>query len=84
MGGAVLKVVPMVLILVLTISLVEAFLILPNHLSHSLQKQRARGKHERPPLAFKARFLKRFEAFRNNQLVTAVDAVVRWRYLFLG
>lgn len=82
--GAVLKVVPMVLILVLTISLVEAFLILPNHLSHSLQKQRARGKHERPPLAFKARFLKRFETFRNNQLVTAVDAVVRWRYLFLG
>ncbi|MCW8330328.1 efflux RND transporter permease subunit [Photobacterium sp. SDRW27] len=82
--GAVLKVVPMVLILVLTISLVEAFLILPNHLSHSLQKQRASGRRERPSLAFKARFLKRFEAFRNNQLVTAVDWVVRWRYLFLG
>ena len=36
--GAVLKVVPMVLLLVLTLSLVEAFLILPNHLSHSLEK----------------------------------------------
>lgn len=82
--GAVLKVVPMVLILVLTLSLVEAFLILPNHLSHSLQKQRDRKRRERRPLAFKARFLKRFEAFRNNQLVTAVDVVVRWRYLFLG
>ena len=82
--GAVLKVVPMVLILVLTISLVEAFLILPNHLSHSLQKRHADGRRERPPLRFKARLLQRFEAFRNNQLVTAVEAVVRWRYLFLG
>ena len=35
--GDVLKVVPMVLILVLSVSLVEAFLILPAHLSHSLR-----------------------------------------------
>jgi len=79
--GAVLKVVPQVLILVLTLSLVEAFLILPHHLSHSLQKQK---EHEKPDIAFKVWFLNKFDSFRNNQLVSAVEAVVRWRYLFLG
>ncbi|MFC1502781.1 efflux RND transporter permease subunit [Pseudomonadota bacterium] len=85
--GAVLKVVPQVLILVLTLSLVEAFLILPHHLSHSLKKQSEQGrvaKGEKSNLAFKAWFLNKFEAFRQKQLVTAVEAVVRWRYLFLG
>ncbi|MGF1693064.1 efflux RND transporter permease subunit [Photobacterium kagoshimensis] len=80
--GAVLRVVPQVLILVLTISLIEAFLILPHHLSHSLQKQR--HKEEKPDLKFKRVFLAKFEHFRQHQLLTAVDAVVRWRYLFLG
>lgn len=79
--GAVLKVVPQVLILVLTLSLVEAFLILPHHLSHSLQKQK---ENEKPDIAFKVWFLNKFDSFRNNQLVSAVEAVVRWRYLFLG
>ncbi|MGF1789642.1 efflux RND transporter permease subunit [Photobacterium profundum] len=79
--GAVLKVVPQVLILVLTLSLVEAFLILPRHLSHSLQKQK---ENEKPDIAFKVWFLNKFDSFRNNQLVSAVEAVVRWRYLFLG
>ncbi len=80
--GAVLRVVPQVLILVLTISLIEAFLILPHHLSHSLQKQR--NKEEKPDIKFKRVFLAKFEHFRQHQLVTAVDVVVRWRYLFLG
>jgi multidrug efflux pump subunit AcrB len=79
--GAVLKVVPQVLILVLTLSLVEAFLILPHHLSHSLQKQK---ESEKPDIASKVWFLNKFDSFRNNQLVSAVEAVVRWRYLFLG
>ncbi|MBD1555518.1 efflux RND transporter permease subunit [Vibrio sp. S9_S30] len=78
--GAVLSAVPQVLILVLCLSLVEAFLILPNHLSHSLHKQ----KNDRPPLKFKRILLARFESFRNNQLVFAVTQVVEWRYAFLG
>ncbi|GLQ71289.1 efflux RND transporter permease subunit [Vibrio penaeicida] len=78
--GAVLRAVPQVLILVLCLSLVEAFLILPNHLSHSLHKQ----KNDRPPLKFKRVLLERFESFRNNQLVSAVTKVVEWRYAFLG
>ncbi len=78
--GAVLKAVPQVLILVLTISLVEAFLILPNHLSHSLHKQ----SKEREPLRFKKVLLDRFEHFRNTTLVASVEKVVTYRYAFLG
>lgn len=78
--GAVLKVVPMVLILVLSLSLVEAFLILPNHLRHSLEKHR----EDKQAQAWKQAFLVRFEGFRNHQLVAAVSWAVRWRYLFVG
>ncbi|MGC9402534.1 efflux RND transporter permease subunit [Vibrio genomosp. F10 str. 9ZC157] len=78
--GAVLKAVPQVLILVLVLSLVEAFLILPNHLSHSLHNQ----KNEREPAKFKKALLEKFEQFRNKQLVNAVTKVVEYRYAFLG
>ncbi|KLV02423.1 acriflavin resistance protein [Photobacterium aquae] len=78
--GAVLRVVPQVLILVLTLSLIEAFLILPNHLSHSLQRQSA----ERRSPQWKQRFLARFDHFRNGTLVRWVGRVVEWRYLFVG
>ncbi|MFA0085135.1 efflux RND transporter permease subunit [Vibrio sp. 10N.261.51.F12] len=78
--GAVLKAVPQVLILVLSLSLIEAFLILPSHLSHSLHKQ----KKEKPPIKFKRVLLERFENFRNTTLVNAVDRVVSHRYAFMG
>jgi multidrug efflux pump subunit AcrB len=78
--GAVLSVVPMALLLVLCISLVEAFLILPNHLRHTLQHQGI----ERPTSGFKAKFLDAFESFRLNKLVPAVTFVVKWRYISLG
>jgi multidrug efflux pump subunit AcrB len=78
--GAVLKAVPQVLILVLILSLVEAFLILPHHLAHSLNKKRK----ERPDLKFKKVFLQRFESFRSGPLVRAVDKTVQYRYLFMG
>ncbi|WED27026.1 efflux RND transporter permease subunit [Vibrio sp. DW001] len=78
--GAVLKAVPQVLILVLSLSLVEAFLILPNHLSHSLHK----AKKERQPVKFKRVLLERFEHFRNTTLIRAVDKVVKYRYAFIG
>ena len=78
--GAVLRAVPQVLILVLSVSLIEAFLILPHHLAHSLHRQRK----EREPLAFKRRFLEKFEHFRNVHLVSAVTKVVAYRYAFVG
>ncbi len=85
--GAVLRVVPQVLILVLTLSLVEAFLILPNHLRHSLshrKKESSQNSDHPRKESIKSKFLGKFESFRNNQLVTAVTAVVRWRYAFVG
>lgn len=78
--GAVLKVIPQVLLLVLSLSLVEAFLILPGHLSHSLH----RARQERRPPRFKQRLLQSFEQVRNQHLVRAVEWVVGQRYAFLG
>jgi len=78
--GAVLKAVPQVLILVLSLSLIEAFLILPNHLSHSMHK----AKKEREPMKFKRVLLEKFEQFRNEKLTVAVGKVVEYRYAFLG
>ncbi|GAA5219087.1 efflux RND transporter permease subunit [Corallincola platygyrae] len=77
--GSVLKVVPLTLILILTISLVEAFYILPNHLEHALRKPEPTSNG-----SLRDRFNQRFEQFRNNQLVNTVEWVVRWRYAFLG
>lgn len=78
--GAVLKAVPQVLILVLSLSLIEAFLILPNHLSHSLHKE----KNDKPALRFKVVLLEKFENFRNTTLMNMVEKVVTFRYAFMG
>jgi multidrug efflux pump subunit AcrB len=74
--GKVLKVVPVVLIIVLSVSLVEAFLILPHHLAHAM----VRGE----PGRFRKGFDRRFEAVREHVLGRLVDAAVRWRYLTIG
>ncbi len=77
--GRVLKVMPVVLILVLSVSLIEAFWILPNHLAHSL--------HHYDP-SQRSKFRRRFNAFieklREDFLGRAVDRAVRWRYLIFG
>jgi multidrug efflux pump subunit AcrB len=78
--GAVLSAVPLVLIMVLCISLIEAFLILPHHLHHSLSS----NTKERPVFKFKRVFLVKFEQFRTVHLVRAVTFVVKWRYLSIG
>jgi len=80
--GAVLKAVPQVLLLVLSISLIEAFLILPNHLNHSLHAQES--KEHKPDPAFKKAFINAFEGFRNTQLSKAVKFCVHYRYGFMG
>ncbi len=77
--GKVLKVVPMVLILLLAVSLVEAFLILPAHLGHSLKRP-----EEKPPNRFRRWFDDHIEWVRNRVFGPVVDATLRWRYLFMG
>ena len=76
--GKVLRVMPVVLIITLGVSLIEAFFILPNHLVHAIEKQT--GKPGRLRLAFEARI----EWFREQVVGRAVDTVIEWRYLFVG
>ncbi|MFT6986713.1 MAG: multidrug efflux pump subunit AcrB [Psychromonas sp.] len=78
--GQVLSAVPMVLIMVLSISMIEAFLILPSHLNHSLNSK----KKEKQPLKFKRVFLQKFDHFRTHSLVKMVTFTVKWRYASLG
>lgn len=77
--GKVLKVVPIVLILVLAVSLVEAFLILPAHLAHSV-----RGHDPAKPGFFRQRFDHGVDWVRERLLGRCIDALLQWRYLWIG
>ena len=75
--GQVLRVIPVVMLVVLTVSLVEAFLILPNHLSHAIDNS---GSGQG-----------RVQSFVNGQLDNfrevvgrVVDVAISLRYLTIG
>ncbi len=74
--GKVLRVVPIVLIITLAVSLIEAFLILPHHMKHAGAKS-PRGR-------FREAFDSGFERFKEAGLGRLVDLAVRWRYLTVG
>ncbi|MFG0251774.1 MAG: efflux RND transporter permease subunit, partial [Phycisphaerales bacterium JB038] len=76
--GKILKVVPLILILVMSISLIEAFCILPNHLSHSLQ-----GPEKRQP-RLRRRLNGVVDWVRDILLGGAVERLITWRYLWVG
>jgi multidrug efflux pump subunit AcrB len=77
--GEVLKVVPMILILVMTISLVEAFLILPCHLNHAF---RSRDTLQATGVRCKIEHILTW--VREQVVGKTVDVLIRWRYLFIG
>lgn len=77
--GQVLRIVPIVLILVLLVSLMEAFWILPHHLYHSL----SRMKHK-PPSRFRIKFEQGFDALRERRFGPLLDRAVDYRYFTLG
>ncbi|WP_435099420.1 efflux RND transporter permease subunit [Arhodomonas sp. AD133] len=77
--GTVLEVMPVVLLITLAVSLVEAFLILPHHLVHPVRRMA-----EREPGRFRRRFESAFETLRERGVGTAADLAVRYRYLFAG
>jgi multidrug efflux pump subunit AcrB len=79
MIGQVLRVMPMILILVLSVSIVEAFFILPAHLAHSLVRARAKG-----PNRFRRSFTRAVEWVRDRLFGRIIDAAVNWRYLAAG
>ncbi len=78
--GKVLYVIPVILILTLSVSLVEAFFILPNHLSHALAKN-GEGKEGNQ---FRKKIDDGLAWLRDKVLGPVVDGVVNFRYLFIG
>lgn len=76
--GKVLQFIPMVLILVLAVSLIEAFLILPHHLAHSFS---AHAQHDN---RFRQGFDNALFGFRDRMVGPVVDLAVRHRYWFMG
>ena len=75
--GAVMRVIPIMLVLVMAVSLVEAFCILPAHLGHSL-------KADDRPGAIRKRFEAIIEYLREKVFGTLVDVLLRWRYAWVG
>lgn len=75
--GAVLEVLPVVLIAALAASLVQAFWILPRQLQGALSRQAAPGH-------FRQRFDHGFGYVRDEIVGGAADWAVRWRYLVIG
>ncbi|MEI4263692.1 efflux RND transporter permease subunit [Roseovarius sp. D0-M9] len=74
--GAVLEVLPVVLLAALAASLVEVFLILPHHLKG--------GMKESAPSRFRRRFDAGFDTLRERGVGCLADAAIRWRWLVAG
>ncbi|MCL7465670.1 efflux RND transporter permease subunit [Phaeovulum sp. NW3] len=75
--GAVLKFLPLILIITLIVSLIEAFLILPNHLSHALHGDLRPG-------AVSRRVNAAFDTLRDRAMVPLARLSLRYRYFTLG
>ncbi|MGC9370157.1 MAG: efflux RND transporter permease subunit [Paracoccaceae bacterium] len=76
--GAVLEVLPVVLIAALAASLMEAFWVLPHHLVHGLKSA------ERAPASWRVRFDRGFDAMRDKGAGRLADFAVKRRYLVAG
>jgi len=76
--GQVLGVLPVVLLSVLTISLIEAFLVLPHHLMHSLEH----AHHKKPP-KIRQEFEAAFDRLRDH-VGRAADVAIQFRYVTVG
>ncbi|MCP4491684.1 MAG: efflux RND transporter permease subunit [Gammaproteobacteria bacterium] len=77
--GQILRIMPIVLIIVVSVSLIEAFLILPNHLGHSLS-----AIERRPVSSFRIKFESGFDRLRDQWFGSMLDRAVEYRYLTLG
>jgi len=76
--GDVMVAIPLVVIAVLIASLIESFLILPGHLSHSF------GSLNRPPSAFRRTFDRGFQWFRDGPFLRFLKFSYDWRYTTLA
>ena len=76
--GDITRAIPLVVICVLIVSLVEAFFILPSHLSHG-------GRWSRGPLlAIQGRVAKQIDWVSENLIRKGVRFVAKWRYATIG
>ena len=77
--GQILRIMPVVLILVISVSLLEAFWVLPHHLAHSLGHVK-----QASPSRFRLGFERRFDVFRESVFGPLLDRAVEYRYLTIG
>ncbi len=77
--GKALKVIPIILILVLAVSLIEAFCIMPAHLGHAMHNYNPNN-----PNRLRRVFDNFLEWLRENIIGRCVDFLLQWRYLLLG
>jgi multidrug efflux pump subunit AcrB len=77
--GQILRIMPIVLIMVISVSLLEAFWILPSHLGHSLAHMKTRE-----PSRFRRGFERGFDRLRERGFGPWLDRAVDHRYLTLG
>lgn len=77
--GQILRVLPIVLILVISVSLLEAFLILPNHLSHALNHTR-----QGQPNQLRKRLEEGVTRLRDSAFGRLLDWAIDYRYLTVG
>ena len=76
--GQVLGVLPVVLLSVLTISLIEAFLVLPHHLKQSLIRV-----HHKEPAKWRRAFESGFDRFR-HRVADVAQLAMHYKYLTVG
>ncbi len=76
--GRVLEAVPIILLLVMGVSLIEAFFILPSHLGHSLNPA------DHQPGWLRRELDTRLLWFRDQLMGQTIDRLIRWRYLWIG
>jgi len=77
--GQILRIMPVVLIIVISVSLLEAFWILPHHLSHSLAHMKKQA-----PSRFRQGFDQAFDRLRDRFFSPLLERAVDYRYFTLG
>ncbi len=77
--GAILKMMPIILIVTLSVSLIEAFLILPHHIKTSLEKNQ--GKQ---PNIIRLKLEAGINWLRDHVLSNVVSWAINWRYFTAG
>jgi multidrug efflux pump subunit AcrB len=85
--GKVLRVMPKILMLVLAVSLIEAFFILPNHLAHALGGHLGHsgsdGDKFKKPRRMRQR-IERILGYIKSLYGRSIECLLKWRYLVLG